>query len=291
MIRRICQAASTSCLFSLAAFAVAPGLAKAQSEIGVAPAGDETRVKAETAAAGVKRSPSRDGTLSALHTNQLPGFRVLTSIYRDKETEPTSRHLVLFHEGLVYDLPRDDSRCVTVYDEARKRVVLLDRKTKVRSSISTDSLLEITARAKVAVTDEKDRERLGLLAQPVHDDKTDRIRLAYGNVTYNTTTQTPRTPPIAAAYNQFADWAARLNIARRLGPPPFGRMVLNSELANAGELPAEMSLTFDRTIKSDRYRVTHQLVERLSQTDLRTIDEVGGMIALFKDVPFEEFPN
>lgn len=237
-------------------------------------------------------------------------FRVTTTIYAGKDEAPAAKHLVLFHDSLVYDLPEIDDSVVTVYDPPRKRVILIDRATQVRTTIATDDLIRLTAQIRAAATDDRARTRLGLdaVVEPivvdpksgeaaplVLDEETasiasDGFMTSYGSVRYEVLTQTPRQASVATQYGQFADWAMRLNVVRRIGLAPFGRMNLNDRITAAGQMPRETRLTIRGRLTSDHYRSTHELIEQLSEHDRRQISDVGGMLALYREVPLEEFP-
>lgn len=230
-------------------------------------------------AAGSKLSP---GT---------PSFRVTTAVFAGDAKKPAARHLILFHQGLVYDLPQIETRVVTVFDVGRDRIILLDRESQVRTTLSTDSLLKLTAQARAAAGQVGLREEVGLLAKVDSDGEPGDYSIRYGNVAYQTSTQQPADPAVAVAYGRFADWAARLNIARSLGPPPFGRMTLNQRITADQRLPRETTLTLRRRLGQDRYRSTHEFIERLSESDRQKIDDVGGMLALYEEVDLDEFPE
>ncbi len=247
-------------------------------------------------------------------TNLIPPaateFRVTTKIFAGKDEQPSAEHLLIFTDGLVYDLPQAGDSVVTVYDPRRSRVILMDRATQVRTMISTDELIKMTAELRTLAADEKSQTRLGLNAEilpMVIDPKSgeaapvelsdadpaiasDGFMTSYGDASYEVRTQTPRQPAVATAYGQFADWALRLNVARRMGSPPFARMSLNESITAAGLIPKETRLTIRRGLLSDRYRSTHTLIERISEADRKQINEVGGMLVLYQEVSWDQFP-
>ncbi len=242
---------------------------------------------------------------------QSTAFRVKTTLFAGKDEEPAAEHLILFSDSLVYDLPQINDNVVTVFDPGRGRVVLLDRATQVKSTIATDDLVKLTAQLRTSADNAKKRKQLGLDAeiQPIIvDPKTgeaapvelnessekiasDGYMTKFGEARYEVLTQTPRQPAVAVQYGQFADLALRLNVIRPLGLPPFPRMSLNDRVTASGQIPLETRLTIRRALTSDRYRSTHVLVELLSESDRRSINEIGGMLALYKEVPLDQFPE
>lgn len=217
-------------------------------------------------------------------------FRVVTKIFVEPDLDPASEHLVLFDEGLVYDLPLIESRFVTVYDPARKQVTLLDREEQVQTTVSTDDLVKVTAQARAAAMTPSQREQLGLEARVALSKRVVGYTIQFANMEYHTTTQTPSDPQMAADYAVFADLASRLNLIRRVGPPPFGRMTLNQKIASEKAIPLETTLTLRRGKQKEDYRSTHEIAE-LNKNDLSKIKEAQGMLLLYRHVTLNQFPQ
>ena len=217
-------------------------------------------------------------------------FRVTSKIFVGAELDAASEHLILFDEGLVYDLPQIESRFVTVYDPARKQVTLLDRTEQVQTTISTDDLVKVTAQARAAAMTPAQREQLGIEASVAKSERVVGYTIQFANMEYHTTTQKPENPEIAADYAVFADLASRLNLIRRIGPPPFGRMTLNQRIAAEQELPLETLLLLRRGEKEELYRSTLEINE-LNKNDLVKIKEARGMLTLYRQVNLQSFPK
>lgn len=223
-------------------------------------------------------------------------FQVLIKVYEttQSESEPVAKHTVMFREGVIYDFEESEGGTITVFDTARKRVVLLDTKSSVRTQIGTKDLIQMTAQLRASAASKDIQERLGMQAKVTHDEVTDQYSIQYGSVRYTTTTQRPTGQGVssqdcATEFGRFADWASRLNIARQLGLPPFGRMSLNGRLAADGQVPDRLSLEFDQGNTTSRYHSTHEVVLEIGETEQKRIDEVGSMIALYRDVPLKSF--
>ncbi|TWU36115.1 hypothetical protein [Novipirellula artificiosorum] len=226
--------------------------------------------------------------LSATAGAQPATFRVETSIFEGSSKDAVAKHLILFDGGLVYDLPIIEDRFVTVYDSPRKRVILLDRQTKTRSTIGIEDLVRITAQARSAAETREQQARLGILATPEFDPDASVYSIEFGEASYKTTVQETSDVDIALQYGQFADLASRLNLVRRIGLPPFARMSLNQRIATDGKMPKETSLAIRRGIAVDRFRSTHQVIAYLSQSDRKQIEEAGSMLALYNEVGLEK---
>ena len=217
-------------------------------------------------------------------------FRVTSKIYEGANLDASAEHWILFDESLVYDLPQIESRFVTVYDLLENQVTQLDRKTKVKTRLKTDDLVEATAHARAAAKTLQQQEKLGLKAKVVPSNRVTGLSIRFGNSELHTTTQVPNDPAVAANYGRFVDLALRLNLFRLGVPPPFARMTLNDHITAAGELPLETTLTLQLRNVRKEYRSTHE-VSKLSDFDRKEIAEVRGMLTLYREVPFKEFPK
>lgn len=228
-------------------------------------------------------------SVTLAQTADAATFRVTTKLYADSDPIPAAEHRILFDQGLIYDLPQIESRFVTVYDEVANRVTILDRQTQVQTSLKVEDLERITAQARAAASTPEQQEQLGLNAQVEPSKRVVGYTIRFGNFEYHTSTQTPNDPDVAIDYARFVILASRLNIVRHRGVPPFGRMTLNQHIAAMGELPLETTLTLRRGGQSEKFRSTHAL-DPLTPTDRNKIDEVRGMLKLYRDVDFKEFP-
>ncbi|TWU26188.1 hypothetical protein Pla52o_00400 [Novipirellula galeiformis] len=224
--------------------------------------------------------------MSSIASAQTADFRITTEIYENWSSNPSAKHLILFAGNLTYDLAEIEGRYATVYDPDRKRVILLDRHAKTRTTIDTEDMIRITAQARAAAETREQQERLGILATP--ELESDRYRISYGDARYETTVQTPADIAMAIRYGQFVDLASRLNLVHRRGLPPFARMTLSQRVASDGKIPKETTLTIRRGVKVDRFRSQHELIASLSQQDKKRIEEIGGMLALYSEVPLSE---
>ncbi len=218
-----------------------------------------------------------------------PSFRLETEIYQDKANEPVARHKILFDAGVIYDLQEHGGHVQTVFDPARQRVILLDTKAQVQAEVSTQHLIDVTAQLSVAARQQGKAEAFGLDAIVSSDNE--QYAIGFGSCQYHTTTQAVSRPELAAAYHELTVWAARLNVLRRLGAPPFARMALGEKLAADGRLPLDLTLTIDQGGSQQHYRAHHLVLEKLSELDRRAIETVGDQLASFRKVAIEEFPS
>ncbi|MCU0960932.1 MAG: hypothetical protein MUF48_12575 [Pirellulaceae bacterium] len=219
-------------------------------------------------------------------------FRIETDVFVDDGKEPAVETLTIFSEGVVYDFLLTGVEEITVFDQQRERLVLLDTKRKVKTELTFDSLLQYVAQMKVQLSEAK-REALLAEELEVQSDDAGWLTLTNGEVTYRAEGTRPKYAEAATEYQRFADWYARLNAMREGNPPPFARIRLNAELASRGVVPK----TIERTIvqqrglqqKTQTLRSQHLANWRLSQTDRKQIDRAGTYLVSFTDVPFRDY--
>lgn len=220
---------------------------------------------------------------------QGPSFRLETEIYNADENTPLARHKILFDSGVIYDLEEMGGTIQTIFDPTRERVVLLDTKAQLQAELSTQQLIDATVQLSAAARQNSKAAAFGLDAEVVQTD--DHYAVSFGSCKYETTTQKLSRPEFAHAYHELTVWAARLNVLRRVGVPPFGRMALGEKLSAAGLVPLELTLSIDEGSKVQRYRAHHLVIETLSELDRRAIQKVGDNLVNFRKVSLEEFPT
>lgn len=225
-------------------------------------------------------------------SSQAGEFRVETDVFVGDGKEPSVETLTIFSEGIVYDFLLTGVEEITVFDQRRQRLVLLDTKRKVKTELPFDSVLEYIAQMKVQLSD-SDREAFLAEQLEVQLDDAQWLTLTNGEVTYRAEGVTPKFPEAATEYQLFADWYARLNAMREGNPPPFARIRLNAELASHGWVPKniERKIAQQRGLqrKTQTLRSQHLINWRLSQTDRKQIDRAGTYLVSFADVPFPEY--
>ncbi len=233
--------------------------------------------------------PAQARAAESLST-ESPSFRVETDIYEGTETKPQSQHLILFDAGVIYDTPIGLGAVITVFDIPRGRVVLVHKANRVRTSIPTDTLIQMAAQMRAEVAASKAKEALGLEAKVLPGSEPDSYVVEFGDSKYFATTQKVANPLIAEEYAAFTSWASRLNIARHMGSPPFARILLAEQMAIEHQLPRVVKLDVRRAFKTRSIRAEHLVVERISELDRKRIGEIGGMISAYEEVEFTNFP-
>ena len=153
--------------------------------------------------------------------------------------------------------------------------------------------MKVTAQARAAASTEDQKTQLGINASVEPSKLVQGYRIAFGSLEYHMTSQKASSPAVAGEFAKFVDLAARLNLVRRLGPPPFGRMTLNQHLADRGEIPLETILMLKRDSGTQEYRSTLEIesVTNLNETDLKRVQEAAGMRAIYMQVDLKSFPT
>jgi hypothetical protein len=229
-------------------------------------------------------------------------FRVDTEIFVGTEKEPVAENLTIFSGGHVYDFLLNGSKEVTIYDPARGQFTLLDTERKLRSTISTQKLIEYQQSMEMEIA-KGDDPFLKSIAKPAFETKIEefeengeeriRITLSSKEVAYRVVARRPPHPEAVPAFRQAGDYFARFNATRPGSLPPGARLVLNQALAERGLIPLEI----ERTIvtpgiggKTLEVRSHHLFIWLISNQDRSKIAHAGACLtdAEFKSVEFEE---
>ena len=212
-------------------------------------------------------------------------FRVETDVFVGNQKKPVAQNLTLFTSGLVYDFPLMGPSEIAV---------LLDTERKVKTTLTTQELLEFTASMKAQAQDADGV--VGFAVRPQFDQTFDQptgwLTLSSKLMTYRLKGSPPKQPAAVDIYRQFADWYARLNATRPGNLPPFARLELNKAAAERGLVPEEVELTVAASRlggKTLAVRSRHMINWLLSNTDRKRVDEAGDFLVNYQAVKFQEF--
>lgn len=218
-------------------------------------------------------------------------FRIETDVFVGKQKEPVSETLTIFRNGVVYDFLLTGVEEITLFDRDRNRLVLIDTQRKVKTTLSMDDIVTFVAKMKAQLADKQQGFLVDGSSDVVIEDD-GWLKLANERVTYRSKCVKPKEKATALAYQEFADWYARLN-AMRGNLPPFLRIRLNSEIAKRGLIPKTIERTINiqgsLTGKKQVVRSQHLANWRLSKTDQKRIDRAGTYLTTFPTVPFREY--
>ncbi len=226
------------------------------------------------------------GTLAwavmSIALGQQPGFRIDTDIHFANEKEPSKQSLTLFSEGVYYDFSKDDPTAITMIDPQRNRIILLDGKRNIQTTIDMTELSKYVESAKLQADSPDLKLLLRASEQVAFNDQTSTCTVGIKQISYVATTQKPPESTIAQQYADFANWSARLNAVYPPQRPPYVRMRLNDELGNRGFLPAEIEITTTHASgKPTTARCRLLALWLLSRDDQAAIKNVGEKLAKY----------
>lgn len=221
-------------------------------------------------------------TIMSIALGQQPAFRIDTDIHFGNDKAPSKQTLTLFSDGVYYDFSKDDPTAITMFDPQRNRIILLDGKRNIQTTIDMPELLKYVESARQQANSPDLKLLLKASEQVTFDDQTSTCTVGIKQMNYVATSQKPPEATIAQQYADFANWSARLNAVYPPHRPPYVRMRLNDELAGRGLLPAEIEIT--KTLasgkaSSDRCRLL--ALWRLSRDDQAAIKAVGEKLAKY----------
>jgi len=215
-------------------------------------------------------------------------FSVSTQIFDAQNQQLLDRHLVLFDGVKIYSFAQTAPRNVMVIDPILGRVTLLSRKSQEQTRFKTENIAAIVARVRVAAKNQQQEAKLGIGAKPVKN--AGKYEISFAGRSYTVDVTKPKFPNHATQFAEFTDWAARVNLVRQLGPPPFGRMALGRQMAADGVVPGKVTLTCKSANVNRTFESLHEY-NTFGQADEKRIAEVQGMIALYRQVAPDQFPK
>jgi len=241
--------------------------------------------------------------------------RVESEIFVGDGEEPVSRSLTLLKDRVAWDFlgparlndegDSAEAEEFVLHDPDRERVVLVDVKRNVKTTIATKSLAQLSASlaswARKA-DDEVVRWAGGSDFADGFDSQEQAIELHGPRVRYAVAFAEAPSPESAAAYRKFADTAILLKALMQPGGlPPFPRIAINEKVAAAGGIPREVSLEIDSSragealaasgikLTGKRLRSVHKLHPRWIESDHRRVEAASARIAVAREVPLAEY--
>jgi hypothetical protein len=223
-------------------------------------------------------------------------FRVETSVFVGKKKEPVSRNTTYFSAGVVYDFLLAPTE-ITVFDPARRRMVLLDPSRQIKAELSTEEILKLNADMQ-SVAERSSIPFLKFVARPEfqteQDEQAGSLTLSSEMLTYRVISQKAKTETAAMQYRRFADWYARMKPLVQPGAmPPAARLELNRRIAANRWIPQQVHRTI-RTQTGPIRRTTtahseHAVRWFLDESDTKRIESARRDLASFKLVSLEEY--
>ncbi|QDV41975.1 hypothetical protein Enr13x_18180 [Stieleria neptunia] len=235
--------------------------------------------------------------LAAANVPIPPGeaFQVTVEVFEvlgNEKLQLQDRHLLLFKGGKAYDFGLTEPRDVTLIDPVNSQVILLSRVDHVKATITHQEIVTAAARFRLFATNEGLETRLGIDAETTKEANQDnRYSIEFGDYHYSVTTAEPSMAAQPHRFAEFTDWVARVNLVRKLGTPPFARINLGNTIAADGLIPQTVTLTLKSQTRSRIFVSSYKFKPGLSKESQQRLDEVAGMLTLYRDVPLAAFPR
>lgn len=220
-----------------------------------------------------------------------------------------SRSTALFHAGKVYDSVDDgvhSSDEMTLFEPAHHRVVLMDSRRRVTTTIPFDfieqAVHEAERRTAARLTDLGSSRRDAGLAETLRFQlqpefsanlNVDRLELSLKSAVLSYTVKCDRQTESEsiAAYLNYADWAVRLNLLEaRTSMLPAARLRLNQELRQRKLLPIEVTLQTHKPAQR-KIKAEHQFYWDLAEPDRKSIHHWESLLrsGVLREVSFDEY--
>lgn len=234
--------------------------------------------------------------ISTLAHAHAADWRIQTKIFDGESRKPTIETTTLFYDARVYDLLASPEE-TTVFDPAAGKLIVLDAKRKLRTEITTSELQELTKHLAAAASRKSDP-----LMQFAADPKFETTFSAAKKeltchsplLTYEVQADAAPSNDVAAQYQTFADWYARLNAVQPGRIPPHARLVVNGELGRRQLVPTAVRLVLKPDAASKKTitrRSEHTMTWSLSEGDVRLIQAADKQAATYDAVSFARFHN
>jgi hypothetical protein len=227
---------------------------------------------------------------------QAAEFRIENQVFAEREKEPKSQSLTLFHEGFVYDFMQEPAE-VTIFDKATGRFVLLNVAKREKAEITVAEIDAFVEKLKQLAAKQKD-PLLRFFADPKFEETFDvsrgELSLASPLVTYRLTGEVVKDPAVFAEYREFSDGYSKLNAVLNPGSrPPQARLQVNQALARHELMVKEVVLTLI-AIKSETNQKTvlrseHDFSLNLTAADLDRIGNARESMNSFKTLRYEKY--
>jgi hypothetical protein len=223
-------------------------------------------------------------------------FRIENRVYSGENKQPVSHSVTVFHESAVYDFLESPAETV-IFDKAAGRFVVLDNTRQIRTELTTAELDDYTSKKRDRAKKQQD-PLMRFFADPVFnvrfEPKRRELVLLSDLVNYKVIVVSAENAAVAAQYNEFSDWYARLNSMLIPGArPPFARLELNKALADRASIAREVTLTITAvqegkhlpsTIRSD-----HILSPALMPADMERIEHARQSMTKYKLVSINKY--
>lgn len=213
-------------------------------------------------------------------------FRIRTTVYhhqQDLDPAIVSRSVSIFHGDKVFDLV-DGLGEITIFDPARKRLIILNESRMIKAVINYDEIKNLLNvgrhQTQEYIHDQLKRKQstgkeiaaqLKFQLDPVFgiqfEESKKQLVLESQLINYRVQCVVPQQKAAVGSYLQFADWMARLNyVLHPYTLPPASRIMLNEELRSRDLIPTEVELQ-TRLEEKLHLRAEHRIHWKLDHKD------------------------
>lgn len=223
-------------------------------------------------------------------------FRINTDIYIDEKKAPVKQTLTLFRDGVFYDFEDVNEEAaggrITVIDPKRNRIVLIDKKRQIKTTLDTQQIQVMVASARVQV----DAKLATVKKAEIRAEEGQDIAIVQNDsLEYRSTMQRPATlavaKDVASQYCEFADWSARLNAVYLPKLPPYLRLDLNRLIKERDMLPKETRRISHQGVRKSTVVARVEAICAIGNDDATRIARVSMMLVDFREVPVAEYWN
>jgi hypothetical protein len=223
-------------------------------------------------------------------------FHLENRVYSGENKQPVSHSVTVFYQSAVYDFLESPAETV-IFDKAAGRFEVLDNARQIRTGLSTAELDDFTAKLRERAKKQQD-PLVRFFAEPVFEvrfePKRRELMLLSDLVNYKVIVASAENAAVAAQYNEFSDWYARLNSRLVIGArPPFARLELNKALADRETIAREVMLTITTMREGTRQPSTihseHILSPALMPGDMERIEHARQSMTKYKLVSIDKY--
>ncbi len=198
-------------------------------------------------------------------------FRVDSRVFVVGQSEPVSTSQTYFTKDIICDIAADGQ--ATLIHRKTESVTIVDPKRRLRCEISADELFRAIAAITARVADKPPVVRFAAAPnfESTWSEDENKLQMTGGPLSYTVETLVPESTSASAAYQQFADWLARLNATQPGGLPPQARLLLNAQLRSVARVPTRVSRKCSHL--PNHFFSTHTYGWALDDRDHARIDE------------------
>lgn len=211
----------------------------------------------------------------------------------------TVKSTTLFTEGLTCDFIEDNGQGeITLLDRAGDVFILIDPACRIQTRLKASEMRRMidTKRPELAMSKKPFVAFAGKPAFDVSIDETSgEMRFQSSWVDYSVKTHSPDRLEIVESYLDFCDWACYLHC--RINPGklnPLLRLEINRTLRERKRLPDRIAVTNYPDgkkvfAKSEKVESGHLFSLRLSEVDMKRINDAVALTRQFREVPFVDY--